>query len=76
MTTTTTHAQTVTAVIADIQNLHERLEALVPLIEKDYPSISARMLDTSTGLIILAHSLVAPQIQYARDQLKVSSVCR
>lgn len=62
---TTTHGQTLTAVIEDIQRLHKRLEEeIVPALHKDFPEITDSVLDNSTSLIILAHTLVKPQLHY------------
>lgn len=67
---TTTNTQVLTTVIEDIQRLHKKLEEeLVPMLHKDYPSITDVVLDNSTSLIILAHTLVAPQLRYGKDDL-------
>lgn len=70
MNTTTTKTQIISTAIADIQRLHKKLEEeLVPLLHEDYPEITDGVLDNSTNLIILAHTLVAPQLRYAKDAL-------
>lgn len=68
---TTTHGQTLTAVIEDIQRLHKRLEEeIVPAIHKDFPEITASVLDNSTNLIMLAHTLIKPQAHYLGEHLR------
>lgn len=62
---TTTHGQTLTAIIEDIQRLHKRLEEeVVPALHKDFPEVTASVLDNSTNLIVLAHTLIKPQVHY------------